>query len=287
MRTENKKNNTKQVENMIYSYISKRSKKEMGIPMEYIKPFIAQIGQYRCVSKTFVEKSDIKYVKFLWNAGYVQTYRLMMDRPSLEIIVFERSFVTSSNLKCWMQKKPNVHTFVLYACSNVSIDGPGASFLLENPTIDNVMTVMNTNKKVRFYFHGCWGVFNTPEPFFSPEDVVLSAVSALNHASLSAAKSFFLNRTLLSLCLDSDDFFFGRCNDVWKVWKGCVIINGYAVVIMTVPEYYPLVWLLVQHDNCWKIKRVGEMSIAKAWKLMSCDKYKYYNPIDTCNKRVY
>ena len=79
MRTENMKNNLKQVEIMIYSYVSKRLKKEVHIPMEYIKQFIAQIGQYCCVSKTFVEKNDIKYVKFLWNAGYLQAYRLMMD----------------------------------------------------------------------------------------------------------------------------------------------------------------------------------------------------------------
>ena len=56
---------------------------------------------------------------------------------------------------------------------------------------------------------------------------------------------------------------------------------------MTLPEFDPFVWLLVQHDNCWKIKRVGEMSVANAWEVMSCEKYNYYNPIDTCNRKVY
>ena len=278
---------TKPVETMIYSFVSKRSKNEICIPIEYIKKFIPQLGQYRCVSKNFVEKQDIKYVKFLRNADYLQSYKLMMDRPSLEIIVFERSsFITCRKLKCWMEKKPNVHTFVLYACTYLSQDDPGAAFLLETPPNDNAISVMNSNTEVRFYFHGCWRFFDAPAPFFSPEDVVLSAISAMNDNSLHAARRFFFNGTLLSLRLNSNDFFFGSCDTEWKVWKGC-LINSYAVVIMTLPEFDPFVWLLVQHDNCWKIKRVGEMSVANAWEVMSCEKYNYYNPIDTCNRKVY
>ena len=232
-------------------------------------------------------KCDVKRVKLLDNSSYMLAFRLIMNRPSLETIEFDKcNYFSVRHLLIWMQKHSKIRCFILNRCEGLS--KKDSAFLLENNALR--FTVNVNESSTTFHFNGCWTIFDEPADYFQPEDVVETVMSALNAGTLGfhIAKRFYLNNELLCLQLDTSEFFYtyNKINE-WKSLKARVVGEKYAVVVMITALSSPFVWILEKENGLWKIKRVGEISVEKAWHMMSSEFYMCYNSIDCCRKRMF
>ena len=257
--------------------------------LDNIIQFIGDLTQSRAVCKNFVRKCDVRYVKFLTNSPW-SALRLALERPCLKTVEFDRcDFMGFAYLFSLLQKHSNITGLILNNCEGLQKDQYSDRILEQNNP--RCMLAME-DRYVSFHFKGCWTVFDCPASYLDPRDVVQTVMGALNSRSLlttygsNIAKRFISINRLLSLRLNMceiDDIFRRDAN--WNI-SSARIIGSCAVVVMTDNTSCPFVWILIEQSNSWKIKRGGVMTFSTAWELMSCEYYKYYNPIDTCNTEI-
>ena len=257
--------------------------------LDNIIQFIGDLTQSRAVCKNFVRKCDIGYVKFLTNSPW-SALRLALERPCLKTVVFDRcDFMWFAYLFSLLQKHLNITGLILNNCEGLYKDNCAARILDQNNT--RCMLAVE-DRLVSFRFKGCWTVFDCPATYLGPKEVVRTVMGALNSRSLlstygrNIAKRFLSNGRLLSLRLnmcDIDDIF--RRDTTWKI-SSPLFVGTYSVITMTNSSTRPFVWILVEQEDSWKMKRGGFMTLSTAWELMSHEYYNYYNPIDTCNTEI-
>ena len=233
--------------------------------------YIGNVSVYRSVSKHFVPKSYVSYVKFLPTACYTKTYSYIFfdEYCSLSTIEFEDTgFLTVQLLNQIVYYKTSVTKVIVNGCDNVLKLPMTPLHTQETRNMENwsIRVTDGNARKISLVFVGCWQLFKEPLPFMTPVDVTELMKNAVINGSgvaLKTASNFFEYR-MGSFTTGYN--FLKELYEHKKKWiiTKCIEKNRRAGVIIklqsTSATESVIVCMLKRKDSCWRIRKIYEMS---------------------------